>query len=472
MSFWIVATPASKPGQAPDIRDEKKERDILTQALRRQADVYPFSLPQHHLKIGTLDSLMALSDDLARLDTQMEACVKLVRKTYNDLFKDKTDEDEKEKARLQSSGKRSEAKAGKRSVTYGPLKVYVQQGVDAKRRRATKQYPPNEYVQNFRWFAERFAEGGKLRDLAAQIAAFRETTEAEVKEKYGAYTDVRNLLSAIERKETGTLLVRPLDPYVEKKDMIQSDLFTTIMVIVPSEREESFLEIYESMEQKYLDKIAQAQKSRRAKQAADANEGQGDSKKEQNEQKEKQNDCLNVVPGSARRLFPRADTASHSEEFVLYRLVVMRKGLDRLRKVCRENRFTVREYEYDADQVEQAKKAKGKLMSKKKNKWSWLVGMLKNNYSEVFQYWIHLKGLRTFVESVLRFGLPVNLCISFIRLSRPSNASSVRAELAKLYNRLDEAQLTGEVDLAPGELAGVAGEDFYPYVYLTLNTDA
>merc|ERR1712008_237172 len=37
-----------------------------------------------------------------------------------------------------------------------------------------------------------------------------------------------------------------------------------------------------------------------------------------------------------------------------------------------------------------------------------LVRWLKVNFSECFMAWIHVKALRVFVESVLRYGLPVN----------------------------------------------------------------
>ena len=37
-----------------------------------------------------------------------------------------------------------------------------------------------------------------------------------------------------------------------------------------------------------------------------------------------------------------------------------------------------------------------------------LYRWLKVNFGECFTAWIHVKALRVFVESVLRFGLPVN----------------------------------------------------------------
>ena len=49
-----------------------------------------------------------------------------------------------------------------------------------------------------------------------------------------------------------------------------------------------------------------------------------------------------------------------------------------------------------------------KLHTDKKKQFGPLVRWLKVNFGESFTAWIHVKALRVFVESVLRFGLPVN----------------------------------------------------------------
>ena len=43
-----------------------------------------------------------------------------------------------------------------------------------------------------------------------------------------------------------------------------------------------------------------------------------------------------------------------------------------------------------------------------KKQWSRLVQWGKTYFSETFTSWIHLKAVRLFVESVLRYGLPAN----------------------------------------------------------------
>ena len=45
-----------------------------------------------------------------------------------------------------------------------------------------------------------------------------------------------------------------------------------------------------------------------------------------------------------------------------------------------------------------------------------LINWCKSSYSELFVSWVHIKAVRVFVESVLRFGLPVNFTAAFIKV--------------------------------------------------------
>lgn len=149
-------------------------------------------------------------------------------------------------------------------------------------------------------------------------------------------------------------------------------------------------------------------------------------------------------------------------------MIIMRKGLEQMKRVCRDNRFTVREYKFDSKAVKNAQAVKDKLALQKKHAWSYMVARCRANFSELYQFWIHLKGIRTFVESVLRFGLPIRLCASCIQLKSPLHQQKVRKILGSLYSNLDQSNLTAALDSSEMDLSGF-GADFYPYVYLTIN---
>ena len=81
MSFWLVAVP-NEGG-----RNSAKQWDALTAETvgRGLCEANAFKVPARAMKVGTLDSLMALSDDLVKIDTFIENVAKKAEKTVVDL---------------------------------------------------------------------------------------------------------------------------------------------------------------------------------------------------------------------------------------------------------------------------------------------------------------------------------------------------------------------------------------------------
>jgi V-type H+-transporting ATPase subunit C len=85
---------------------------------------------------------------------------------------------------------------------------------------------------------------------------------------------------------------------------------------------------------------------------------------------------------------------------------LFRKVVDDFKNACREKKYIVREFAFDAEKSKggEKKKLEAERETQKKN----LVRWCKTNFSEAFVAWVHLKAIRVFVESVLRYGLPTN----------------------------------------------------------------
>lgn len=132
------------------------------------------------------------------------------------------------------------------------------------------------------------------------------------------------------------------------------------------------------------------------------------------------------------------------QEFVLFRIVAFKNGIEKYKKAAREHRygdyynlldfinnccswysFTCRDFVYDASEHQKSIEKTQKLEKERDFLWvtmathfqllalmeflqRHLVKWCSTTYSEVFKAWLHLKAIRTFVEAVLRFGLPVS----------------------------------------------------------------
>ena len=92
------------------------------------------------------------------------------------------------------------------------------------------------------------------------------------------------------------------------------------------------------------------------------------------------------------------------------------------------------------------------------------------NFGECFTAWIHVKALRVFVESVLRFGLPVNFQ-GMVLAPQRKQIKKLRETLNELYIHLDSAAALGGSEDLPTGLAGFGQGDYYPYVYYKINID-
>jgi hypothetical protein len=63
-----------------------------------------------------------------------------------------------------------------------------------------------------------------------------------------SYTEVRLNAEGNERRDGGSLLIKPLAGLVEEKDLVETGLMTTLLVVVPIKAEPIFLGHYETIE--------------------------------------------------------------------------------------------------------------------------------------------------------------------------------------------------------------------------------
>jgi len=139
---------------------------------------------------------------------------------------------------------------------------------------------------------------------------------------------------------------------------------------------------------------------------------------------------------------------------------------------AREKKFVVREFTYNEEELAAGKNEITKLVTDKKKQFGPLVRWLKVNFSECFCAWIHVKALRVFVESVLRYGLPVNFQAILIHPNK-KNQKRLRDVLNQLYGHLDGSASSGSVTADNVDIPGLGfgQSEYFPYVFYKLNVD-
>jgi len=181
------------------------------------SNCYKLEIPQ--LKVGTLDALMYLAEEVAKFDTHTDMALRrIVRAWTSDVSDDA------------NPNKLSE------------LVVPGDGGGDS---------PPQTALQHFRWAEERYPSKGALTDLAKTIYGSICELDEEVKTNLQNFNQVRSQLQTLQRKSGGNLLVKELHGVVDDKCYVQhqngdlSDKISPIFVVIPKHKEEEFKEEYE-----------------------------------------------------------------------------------------------------------------------------------------------------------------------------------------------------------------------------------
>ncbi|XP_060574409.1 V-type proton ATPase subunit C 1-A-like [Ruditapes philippinarum] len=375
--FWLISAPGDKTCQ-----QTFDKLNTLTSRQNVLSTNYKFNLPD--LKVGTLDTLVGLSDDLGKLDIYCEGITKKVAGYLGEVLDDQRD-------KLHEN--------------------LLANGVDL-----------NTYLTRFQWDLAKYPIKQSLRNITEIISKQVSQIEADLRIKSSSYNSLKGNLQNLERKATGNLITRYLGDIVKKEHFVlDSEYLATLLVVV----QKSFIHDWKSKYETLTDMI---------------------------------------VPRSSNVIY-------EDDENCLCTVTLFRRVEDEFRQKCRENKFVVRDFTYNESELAAGKNEIKKLDADRKKQFGPLVKWLKVNFGECFTAWIHTKALRVFVESVLRYGLPVNFQ-AMLLLPHKKTQRRLRDELGRLYEHLDNTALTG-IDSGNMDIPGLAGmgTDYYPYVFYKINLD-
>lgn len=372
---WLVTVP--NRGKDP----EQTVRGISQELTRNgMSEVHRVNMPLFN--VGTLDSLMSLSDELPKLNVVVENAVRKIERQYADL------------------GGRTE----------DPLRVL--------------DMPAERFLRNFEWDFARVPRR-PLPELIQTIRNAVGRVDEELRTLSQSYQDRVQFLAALKRKKTANYATSDLEDFlepsvIEQHEFLDTDHLVTLIVIVPRQAEQEFLEEYEQLGQNI------AAYGGPDWSGSNANAiGQQDDRFGPEFRRDKVTGSP-VVPGSARPILREGD------QFV-YALTILKSQytagyydndqfvpgittnyVQAFKDACKERRYTVRDFSYDPE--------KAGALDKQIEKSTWELGNLvttllrycRAHYGEIFSYWIHLKVIHAFVESVLRYGLPPDFSAMFV----------------------------------------------------------
>ncbi|KAI0106239.1 vacuolar ATP synthase-like protein subunit C 1 [Nemania sp. FL0031] len=289
--------------------------------------------------------------------------------------------------------------------------------------------PTDQYLRSFTWNTVRYRADKAVGELVSGLQKDLTTIDNDVKGKLNQYSQVKTNLSTLQRKQTGNLSTKSLTPIIDPAVLVQdSEYLETHLIAVPKNLRKDFIKSYETLAER-------------------------------------------VVPRSAVEL-------AQDEEFVLYAVTTFKKNGADFQQKCREQKWTPRQYKYVEGGKEEEKRELERVAREEKKVWGEALRMVHTGWSESVMIWAHVMALRVFVESVLRYGLPLEFVPALVQ-TNSKLVKKVKTSLDSAYSYLggnavgrdkrgkitkDDAALTSEM-AAAGVGGHGEGNEYTAYVY-------
>jgi len=273
------------------------------------------------------------------------------------------------------------------------------------------------YMLNFEWNHAKFKSSSPLKELVDAIASELSGMDEELRTMQGEYGVVVHSIDSFKREKEGNLQVRDLTDIITKDHFIESIHLTSLFVVVPKHSRKEFLEAYESL-------------------------------------------CANIVPRSAQEVFLEGD-------FILYRVVVFKTSKEEFKAGAGRFKWAVRDIRYDENKAADKQEQQEENIAKKDKIRADLIRWCRSNFAEAFVNWVHLKSIKMFVESILRFGLPRNFVCMVMEIN-PKKEKTLRKFFDDYFKHLGSEFLSGSIgnDVV---VAGASNETLYAYAFTEIN---
>ena len=136
-----------------------------------------------------------------------------------------------------------------------------------------------------------------------------------------------------------------------------------------------------------------------------------------------------VVPRSSHKL-------ASDEEFALYNVTVFRKHAAAFVAAARSARFVPRDFSWKENAAQDDMAEAADVEERERRGFSETLGMAGVGYQQLVQTWAHVKALRVFVESVLRYGLPAEFCSAVVACKGDKVVEKTRKRLDERFGYL------------------------------------
>lgn len=290
------------------------------------------------------------------------------------------------------------------------------------------------YVRSFSWDDTKFPRSRSVGENLSHLASTIQRVDEDVKNKAYSYTEVKTAIQNLSKTRGPGVTFQNADltdiltpEVVAEGDFIDKDHLITVLVIVPKGGDKEFLNCYEKADEF-------------------------------------------VVPRSAKQFLSCSKSGAVSplkdkDGSTLYRVVCFKSSVEALRKTVRDAKCTLREFTYEPNGYRDLVAKIHSLQQDFERHELALKRHCAAAFSDTLVAFLHLKAMRVFVESVLRYGIPANFVAFIVRPTSVKNVGKLRSILSTVFTGNELFGKSYLMDVKGGDETGDA-EAYFPYVNL------
>ncbi|PNS19900.1 hypothetical protein CAC42_7867 [Sphaceloma murrayae] len=284
--------------------------------------------------------------------------------------------------------------------------------------------PVDAYLSNFQWNKVKYRADKPISELRDSLEKEISSVDNDVKSKFNQYNSTKTSLASAQRSQTGNLSQRSLTSVVNPEKLLgpdDSEYLQQHLLAVPNNSVKDYLKSYETLVEHW------------------------------------------VVPRSSIEL-------AKDDEFTLFAVTVFKKHSQEFVHKAREKRWTPREWKFvEGGRAEEQAEAQ-RLEKEERRVWGEALRLGRTGYSDAVMAWVHVLVLRVFVETVLRYGLPLSFVCGLVKTT-PKLASKAKKNLDDNFSHLagnamgrDKKGRPVKDDLQDVQV-GTGAEDYSAYVF-------
>lgn len=272
----------------------------------------------------------------------------------------------------------------------------------------------NAQLASFKWDINHFRPDRPLVELIDTLQSETLQLDSDLKNQFQSYQSVKGSLLSIQKRQDGDLSIKSLHSIVTRDDFIlDSEHLTTLLLAIPLASKQDFLNSYETLTEF-------------------------------------------VVPRSAKEL-------AQDQEYILYSITIFKKYESTFLSKARELKWVPREFKYSDELINELKNEYSDIKSKESTQKNDLIRLINISFNEILLNNIHLKFIKAFVESVLRYGLPADFICFTVYAPNDSNNKVVDKIKLDLYKKFDYLSSDKDKNVDLNDYVNLVDVNYQPF---------